>query len=622
MSSKRDRENSVKSLQPKLRALPDTPGVYLHKDKKGKVIYVGKAKRLSQRVRSYFQSDEHMVSKTKQLVRRIDDFDFIVTDGETDALVLENQLIKEYRPRYNVRLKDDKQYPYLRISLGEAFPRITVVRRIAADHARYFGPYTDARAMRETLKFAAGVFQVRTCALDLPEQTIPRPCLDYQIGRCSAPCVGLDTQTAYRRKVRQLVLFLEGANKELIRGLHREMANRSAALEYEIAATIRDRIGKLEKTITRGRTIAGLRGNLDVSNLARDGRDACGVILRVRRGKILTVHHFHLVDQLASDLSAIQDQLLREYYPRAGDIPAEILVAQPVNDPELWTAWLSQLRGKKVRLHRPQRGIKNTAVEIAGANAAVRLGERRTREITTQYRKVTPADVQLQQQLDLQTLPATIECFDISNFQGRETVGSLVFFKGGKPLKSRYRRFRVRTVSGPDDFASMREVLERYYRRLADRQERPADLVVVDGGAGQLGVARAVLTQYGFHQVELLGLAKKEETIHREDRTLNLPRGCEALRLLQRVRDEAHRFAITYHRLLRDQKTTASALDLIPGIGRIKKLSLLHHFGSLAAIRAADAEQLGQVRGINRHDVASILAFFAGETQPDPPKER
>jgi excinuclease ABC subunit C len=617
MSREPDNSLTDDNLKNKLGLLPDAPGVYLHKNAQGKVIYVGKAKRLNHRVRSYFQSSTEEGGqadpKTKALVRRIRDFDYIVTDTDADALVLENQLIKEYRPVYNIRLKDDKQYPYIKITTDEAYPRVTVVRRIARDKARYFGPFTDVRAMREALNFTAGAFQIRTCHLDLPEQTVDRPCLDYQIGRCSAPCVDYDTQEGYRLKVQRMVKFLEGSSQEVLADLEAEMSQHAEALRFEEAARTRDLMARLDKTISRGRPVSGIQGDCDLVAVAREGEDASGVIFRVRLGKILTVHHFWLADKLDRGLPDFLRQLLREYYPRAGDIPRDILISQELDDLESWNVWLSNLRGGRVEVRHPQRGAKKDAVELAHTNAAFKLREVLRDKEMKRPARVTPADIQLQEALDLHTVPETIECFDISNFQGKETVASLVYFKGGKPLKSRYRRFRIKTVEGVDDFASMAEVLTRYYGRLIEKGESPADLVVVDGGIGQLSAARAVLAGFGLHEVQLIGLAKREETIVRETGEIKLSRHSEALKLLQRLRDEAHRFAITYHRLLRDKHTTASELDLIPGIGQVKKLSLLHHFGSVAQIRKATVEELTAVRLINRHDVLAIRAFFHHE---------
>jgi len=608
-------------VRDKLAALPASPGVYLHKNRQGRVIYVGKAARLNQRVRSYFQTGADRDPKTGILVRQIGDFDFIVTETAADALILEDQLIKEYRPKYNIRLKDDKAYPYLRVSLNEPFPRIEVVRRLERDGARYFGPFTDVHAMRETLKFAAGAFQVRTCHLGLPEQTVERACLDWQIGRCSAPCVGYDDLKGYRAKVGRLVRFLSGGEDEVVEELRSQMARLAAERRYEEAAKQRDLIQRLERTVSHSRPVSGVSGDCDLVGLARDGEDASGLVMRVRGGRILTTHHFLLTDRLDRGLGDIMAQLLREYYPRAGDIPREILLSHPVEDVDDWNLWLQRLRDGACALKVPVRGVRHQAVDLARTNAVLKLRQAAVDRHLRPSRRVTPADVELQEALDLHTVPDTIECFDISNFQGRETVASLVYFKGGAPLKSRYRRFRIRTVEGVDDFASMREVLDRHYGKLAATGGLPADLVVVDGGAGQLSVAREVLAKHGFHGAQLIGLAKREETIHRENGTISLSRRSEALKLLQRVRDEAHRFAITYHRLLRDRRTTASELDLVPGIGTTKKLALLHHFGSVVRVRAASAAELAEVRGLNRHDVTALMAFFASRDGHRPPED-
>jgi len=610
MSRKPESNNLPRELENKLAALPAAPGVYLHKNKQGKVIYVGKAKLLTNRVRSYFHSYDQKDAKTRMLVRQIEDLDYIVTDSDADALVLENQLIKEYKPLYNVRLKDDKAYPYLRVSLDEPYPRISVVRRIQEDGARYFGPFTNVHAMRQTLAFAAGAFQIRTCHLDLPEQTVDRPCLDYQIGRCGAPCVDYETREEYQQKVKRLVRFLDGANDEVLDDMHQEMEDLSRNLRFEDAARLRDLIRQVEDTTSKSHPVSGVKGNCDLCGVARQGSEASGVILRVRGGRILSTLHFPLTDKLESDLGAFMGHLLREYYSRAGEIPHEVFLSCEVEDLPSWQIYLSERRGKPVKLAVPRRGVKKEAIELAHTNAAFKLREMLMKRDLHRRDTVTPADIQLQEALELHTAPKTIECFDISNFQGKETVASLVFFKDGKPLKSRYRRFRIKTVAGIDDFASMAEVLDRYYGKLVEKGLPPADLVMVDGGAGQLGKAREVLARYGLHETQLIGLAKKQETIHREGGTLNLPRSSEALKLLQQVRDEAHRFAITYHRLVRDKRTTASELDLIPGIGNMKKLALLHHFGSVRQIKRATPEQLAEVRGINRHDVVAIREFF------------
>jgi len=615
MSSRRGQKKDPNGLACKLRLLPDAPGVYLHKDKHGKVIYVGKAARLHQRVSSYFQRTDEHDPKTALLVRHISDVDYIATAGEAEALVLEDQLIKEYRPRYNIRLKDDKHFPYMRITLQEPYPRVEVVRRIADDGARYFGPYTNVRAMRETLKHALRVFQVRTCHLDLPEQTVPRPCLDWQIGRCSAPCVEYDTQAVYGRRVHALTRFLEGRQTGLLEELRAEMADLSGTQRYEDAARVRDRLALLESTLDGVDRISGLMGDLDACGIVRDGALACGVVLRVRGGQIMTTHHFLLEDRLENETPAFLAQLCREYFPRAGDLPPVVLVSHDLPDRTQWSEHLGELRGGRVSIVKPRRGPRREAVDMALANAAYKLNEWRLRD-STRVRRVAPGRaLALQDALDLRRVPETLECFDISTLQGRETVASLVYFKGGQPPKSRYRRFRIRTVKGTDDYASMHEVLSRYYKRLLDRELPPADLVIVDGGAGQLAAARGALATLGLHEVELVGLAKREEIIHREHGLppVRLPRTSPALQLLQRVRDEAHRFAITYHRLLRARGVEDSILDRIPGIGRVKKLTLLHHFDSINHIRCASAEELAAVRGIHASDVERIVAFFAAD---------
>lgn len=607
------------TLAARLATLPDAPGVYLHKNRQGRVIYVGKALRLAQRVRSYFQPGADHGPRIALLVRQIADFDLIVTASDVEALVLEAQLIREYRPLYNIRLKDDKSFPWVRVSVQEPFPRVSVVRRLAPDGARYFGPYTDARAMRETLKFAAGAFRIRTCHLDLPEQTVPRPCLDHQIGRCTAPCVGYDGSDTYRRRARQLVLFLEGADRRLLADLRREMAAHAVAQRYEEAASARDRLQKLERTLGATQAVTGLGGALDVCALVRDGGTACGLVLRVRGGKVLTTHRFLLADRLASGPEDFLAQLLREYYDRAGEIPAEVLVSHPLADRAEWEHWLTTRRGGRVALRRPVRGAKRAVMTLALANAAhqlereARLGAEAGAGTGRGAKRLAAPAMRLQETLGLRAVPETIVCFDISNFQGREAVGSLVTFRGGEPLKSAYRRFRIRTVAGIDDYAMMREVLTRHFGRLAAAAQRPPDLVMVDGGPGQLGVARDVLDAHGFAATEAIGLAKQEEIVHRDGGRppLTLPGHNPSRLFLQRIRDEAHRFAITYHRLLRDRRTEASLLDAIPGIGRVRKLALLHHFGSVDAVRAAGAAELGAVRGLSRTDAERILAWFA-----------
>jgi excinuclease ABC subunit C len=609
MSSRAD-DNLPTLIREKLPNLPDEPGVYLHKDERGRILYIGKARHLIRRVRSYFQQPESLDVKTQQLVARVVDLDYIVTDTEKDALVLEDQLIKEYRPRYNIRLKDDKRYPYIRISMNEPFPAVSIVRQLDDDGARYFGPYTDVSSMRYVLNHALRMFQVRTCTLEMPEKMLDRPCLDYQIQKCPGPCVGYEDAEQTRRRAEQLCRFFSGQDDQVLVDWRAEMTALSEDRRYEDAAGIRDRIKMLEKTVQKMTRIEGLRGDMDICAMARDGVHGCGVVMRVRMGRILSTATFHLEDKLDQDVGGFMAQMLREYYPRAGDLPAHVLVSHDPGNMEDWCSWLSELRKANVDIRVPQRGNKRQACDLALHNAAHKLNERLLNK--EEGRRIKPGSTtDLQTALSLHTVPETMECFDISTFQGRQTVGSLVYFRNGEPLKSRYRRFRIKTVEGTDDYASMHEVLSRYYGRLREKNLHPADLVIIDGGKGQLGVAEDVITGFGFTSTTVIGLAKREETIHLTDgREIVLPRSSKALKLVQRIRDEAHRFAITYHRNLRASETLASELDLIPGVGPVKKLALLHHFGSLKAIKAANIDQLQEVRGLGSADARRIIDFF------------
>jgi excinuclease ABC subunit C len=595
--------------------LPDAPGVYLMKDGRGRVIYVGKAARLNQRVRNYFQSEASLDPKTRLLTRRIADFDFVVTPGETEALLLEDQLIKEYRPRYNIRLKDDKRFPWLKLSTSEPFPRLSVIRRPADDGDEYYGPYSDSGAMRRVLKTLTGIFPIRTCHLDLPEETVPRPCLDYYIQRCGAPCVGYVDREAYGRLVQEVRLFLSGRSDKLLRLLRERMENHSGALRFEEAARVRDQIEAVEKVTARQKVVLEPGRDVDVLGLEREGRQACGVILRIRDGKLLHTESYELAAGLDDDLDEFFRRFTSEVLGRERRPAREILLMRPVPQQEDWERVLGARVDRRVRLRVPRRGPAARLVEMAVTNARWKLRERRARTDARApvVRQEIPSVLDLKQRLELAVAPHSIECFDMSHFQGAQRVGALVYFQAGEPLKSRYRRFSIRQVEGIDDFAMMQEVLERYYSRLRDEDRLPADLVVVDGGAGQLGVAVKTLRRYGFVETAVVGLAKREEEIHLPGRPdpVRLPRSSPGLRLLQRARDEAHRFAVGYHRRLRGKELRRSVLDEIPGIGAAKKRALLEHFGSAEAVSRAPARDLLAVRGIGEADTERILAFFA-----------
>ncbi len=606
-------------LRSKVETLPAAPGVYLMKDSRGRVIYVGKAAQLSHRVRSYFGPQDHLDPKTRTLVSRIEDVDWIVVPTDKDALLLEDQLIKEYKPRYNIRLNDDKRYPYLRLTTSEAFPRLDVVRRIADDGDEYYGPFTNARAMRLTLRTLTKILPVRTCELALPEETVPRPCLDYHIDRCCAPCVGYVDAAQYGAYVEQIRLLLRGRSRDLVDQLRSKMEEHSRELRFEEAAQLRDQIESVEKVIEGHRVVLRLGTDVDVLGLDREGRSACGVVLRIRDGKLVRSEDYLFHSRWEDSQTDFYSRFCTEVLQRSQQIPRTILLQMPWADALLWEELLRERHGRRVHLRVPQKGDRARLVETARTNARLKLREHlnRTKVRPVRVKDDEPGVRDLKERLDLPVAPQTIECFDMSHFQGGQRVGSLVFFSGGAPLKSRYRRFRIKNVEGIDDFAMMQECLERYYSRLRDEDQLPADLVMVDGGAGQLGVGTRTLQRYGFMETSIIGLAKREEEVYVPGRTetVRLPHTSEGLKLLQRVRDEAHRFAITYHRKLRHRETLHSLLDEIPGIGRSKRQHLLTHFGSADAVGRATKEELIRVPGIGPVDAQRILEFFLDRTE-------
>jgi excinuclease ABC subunit C len=601
-------------IRRKLRGLPADPGVYLMKDARGKVIYVGKALRLANRIRSYFQDPARLDPKTVRLVARIHDFDWVVAPSEKDALVLEDQLIKEYRPYYNIRLKDDKAYPYLRLTSAEEYPRLDVVRRPARDGNEYFGPYTNARAMRLTLKALTAILPVRTCTLDLPREKIPRPCLDYYIDRCCAPCVDYVGRDEYAKLVDEVRLFLQGRSRHLIDRIRESMEEASRRLDFEEAARLRDRVSAMDLVARQQRTVLEPGDDADVLALEREGREAVGVVLRVRDGRLVRSEDYYLRSNLGDERAEFFERFVAEVLSRSSTVSRTILLEQAVQEPALRAEALKEEHGHPVRLMVPKRGHRAQLIRMARRTANTKMRERIAREEPKKARTMdrSPGVADLKERLKLAVAPHTVECFDMSHFQGTQRVGSLVFFSGGQPLKSRYRRFRIRETEGIDDFAMMKECLERYYSRLRDEDQLPADLVVVDGGAGQLSVGVKTLRRYGFVETAIVGLAKREEEIYvpGESEPIQLPRSSEALKMLQRIRDEAHRFAISYHRKLRGKETLQSVLDEIPGIGRVKRRSLLAQFGSAEAVGKASPAELTRVPGIGPADARRIVEFF------------
>lgn len=618
-------------LQEKLRLLPAQPGVYLMKNKAGEIIYVGKAVSLRNRVRSYFQSSRNQTPKVAAMVESIADFEYIVTDSEVEALILESNLIKKYSPWYNVRLKDDKHYPYLKITLDEPFPRILIVRRMKKDGARYFGPYTNSRAVRDTLKFIRKLFPIRSCNKNIEPGASDRPCLNYHIDRCMGPCAGKVSPEEYRQLIEQVIMFLEGKQENLVGELEKRMVQAAKELRFEAAARLRDQIDAIRKVIERQKIISSSMEDQDVLGLAMVADTACVQVFFVRGGKLIGREHFFL--EIAPDETAdeILAGFIEQYYSRASDIPKELLLPAAVPDSNVFEEWLSSLRGNRVYLRVPQRGEKRRLVEMVQENAEIVMQERRS-QAEKKKEELQRAMAELQRELGLPRLPRRIEGFDISNIQGTQAVGSMVVFIDGESARNEYRRFKVRTKDTPDDFAMMREVVRRrFLRGLKEREELEQlsgqerqkaeekakfaqfpDLLLIDGGKGQLGAAREVLRELGLEDIPTAGLAKQFEEIFMENRpdSILLPRNSPALYLVQRIRDEAHRFAITYHRNLRDQRTTQSLLDEIPGIGSKRKKALIRTFGSVLGVKQATLEQLEAVPGITPKLAETIYEYL------------
>ncbi len=606
-------------LVEKARQLPEEPGVYLFKDGRGKVLYVGKAKVLRDRVRSYLGAAADLAPKTRVLMGRAQDLDWIVTRTEVDALVLECNLIKEYRPRYNIRLRDDKKYPYVRVTVDE-FPRVFATRNIVHDGSEYFGPYSDVGAMRRTLSTLQRVLPTRPCTPDTLDG-IDRPCLYYDIHMCGAPCVGLQSREDYLETVDGVRLFLRGKTDELATRLRKRMEALAAGRQYEAAARVRDQIHAIDRITDRMRAVVGEGVERDAVALRRDGPNACGVILAIRGGRLLASETFYFSDRDESDIEVFT-AFIEQYYNATVSVPEEIFLSAEVEDHDLLQRWLTEKRGGPVSVVQPQRGEKRTLVGLALKNATLKLDERLIAQGVTSKR--VPDDVvQLGAALGMRELPRHIECFDISNFQGSSPVASLVHFEAGQPAKKNYKHFRIRGIEAPNDFAMMEHVVERHFRALRDGAAALPELVMVDGGRGQLSAAERALSRLGLaDRVTLIGLAKRYEEIYRvgNPEPLLLARTSAALKLVQRVRDEAHRFAISYHRRLRDRELMHSALDDIPGIGAKTRLALLRHFGSVARIAVASAQDLAAVTGvgaITAERILSVLSHPALRPVPD-----
>ncbi len=616
-------------LTQKLKLLPADPGVYLMKDAQGKIIYVGKASSLKNRVRSYFHDSSHHDLKTRYLVDEIADFEYIATQSEREALIVEDTLIKKYQPHYNVRLKDDKRYPYLKLT-AEPFPRLMIARRLEADAqrgARYFGPYTSAQAVREAQAMIQKLFRIRTCTLALggAKKTRTRPCLDHYIGLCDAPCVGWIDRSAYGELIEEAALFLQGRHEQLLPQLEGQMERAAGNLEYERAARLRDQIQVLQKLLASQKVIDAQPIDQDAIGIFRPENSSIvsAQIFFIRAGKLIGRENFLLEATAQTGEAEITSAFVKQYYAKATAIPPQILLPNKIEDRETVEAWLNERAGRKVSLTVPQRGPKRQLITLVKRNAELALHEHLAKR---QARLDGPPEPlqELQRTLNLEYQPMRIEGFDISNIQGREAVASMVVFEDGRPKKSDYRCFKIKTVEGADDFAMMAETVRRRLEHGLRERATPAspdekfavfpDLILIDGGKGQLGAARKVMHELGLEKIPTIGLAKEFEHIFLENKPepIVLPRDSPALHLLQRVRDEAHRFALAYHRTLRGKRTVQSVLDEIPGLGPKRKRLLIQRFGSVKRIQAASVEKLLEIPGLPRPLAEQILEILRG----------
>ena len=594
------------------------------KDTRGEVLYVGKAQSLRSRVRSYWQkqaggSGYGDIHRIREVIDRVADLEYTMTDSVSEALLLEANLIKRYRPRFNIRLKDDKSYPYIKITLADDFPRIERTRKLLNDGSRYFGPYASASSVDESMNLVRRLFPFRTCTIDIRdgERALQRPCLLFHIKRCQGPCIEAISKDAYRADINQVGLFLEGRQETLVRALTDEMRSASERQEYERAGTLRDKVRSIERTMESQKMAAFARTELDLIGLARDGNQAAVQLFVIRNGKLIGRDVFLLDAMREAPDEEVLEGFVLQYYTRATSVPREVYVPTELPGRPDIEAFLAGRRGSAVRLHVPHRGEKRELMDLARRNATETLAREQARWMADQGKTLVALE-QLAAALGMSEPPLRIECYDISTFQGRESVGSMVVFEDGKPRTGEYRRFRIRTVEGPNDFASHQEVLRRRFRRARDGEEgteeerrwRLPDLVIVDGGRGQVSAALEVLRELGLGDLPLAGLAKEREELFLPGRPdpVILPATSSALYLVQRIRDEAHRFAITYHRNLRAKSAVRSAFDELPGVGPKRRRALLRVFGSLKRVRDAPVEQIAAVPGIGPSLAARIKA--------------
>ena len=597
-------------IQEHLKQLPAEPGVYLMKDKFDNIIYVGKAKILKNRVRQYFQSSKNHSSKVKSMVKNIDKFEYIITDSELEALILECNLIKKYKPKYNVLLRDDKTYPYIKVTTNEDFPRVLKVRKVIKDKAKYFGPYTNTTAVNDTLDIIKNIYPIRTCNIDIERaiKTNMRPCLNLHIKRCVGPCKGNVTKEEYNKMIEEIILFLSGKEEKLIDILKEKMNKCAMDFNFEEAAIYRDKIKSLEDMMEKQKIDTSTSDlNQDVIAMARAHDEACVQVFFVRNGKIVGREHFILEGVMDSTRESILGSFVKQFYMEQEYVPKEIIIADEIEDSFILSEWLSSKKGQKVTIRVPQKGEKKSLIEMVRKNAIEYL-EKFSDMNKRKYEKSIGALEELKQILNLDNIPKRIESFDISNIQGVDSIGSMVVFTNGKKDKKEYRRYKIKTVIGPNDYDSMAEIVERRLKY----GDFP-DLMLLDGGKGQVSAVKKVLNKYNV-EIPLWGMYKDDK--HRtkglisQEKEIELDRTSNLYRFVASIQEEVHNYAISYHRSLRNKSLTKSELDDIQGIGEKRKKALLNHFKDIEAIKKATFEELLEVEGMNKTSSESVYNYF------------
>lgn len=622
------------NIEDELKKLPSQPGVYLMHDAKDEIIYVGKAISLKNRVRQYFQSSRNKSAKIEQMVSRIARFEYIVTDSEMEALVLECNLIKEHQPRYNTMLKDDKAYPYIKVTVGEDFPRVMLARTMKKDKNRYFGPYTSAGAVKDTIDLIHKLYKIRTCSRNLPRDTgKERPCLNYHIKQCDAPCQGYISKEEYGENIRQVLEFLNGRYDGVLKNLEEKMQAASDAMDFEKAIEYRDLLSSVKQVAQKQKITSSNMEDRDIIAMARDDMDAVVQVFFVREGKLIGREHFRMSVAAAETKGQILSSFVKQFYAGTPFLPKELWVQYELEDTELISQWLSARKGQKVRITVPKKGDKERLVELAEKNAALVLIQDNERNKREEMRTIGAMN-QVAQWLGLENV-RRMEAFDISNISGYESVGSMVVFENGRPKRSDYRKFRIKTVTGPNDYASMKEVLTRRFTHGMEEEKklknqgvekefgsftRFPDLLMMDGGKGQVNIALEVLEQLGL-SIPVCGMVKDDSHrtrgLYYQNVEIPVDRHSEGFRLITRIQDEAHRFAIEYHRSLRSKSQVRSILDEIPGIGETRRKALMRSFQSLDDVREASVEELCQVPGMNRAAAESVYRFFRRKEKED-----